>query len=290
MQTYNTDPINQTSVQRNGPLTLSYPFEADGDVTSIVISAPMISFNSAYKPLAHGTFAPLEVAAFVTAPSSLYYLDDDSITETDTPLKKFVRNYGTVPVSRSVSIGTTAYTYPAILEYSGSSIALTGGNGSAFTSSLAHNLSVGDLVQIFTSFTAAGTGYQIIDQEIRPVQATPTTTTFVVPTIVAGLTFQTGSITKIGKRVESKSMIAPAKWEYVYYPPNTDPSTITVEQPFEVLSANGSVVNEITNDTIPSAAQYAAMVASGSYLVYETEISKWRGGMLQKIVKKVRAL
>lgn len=288
--TYIFEPSAITAPINNGPLRKEYPFQEQGDISTLIVTEPMSVWSKAYTPLADGTTAPADITSFATGSGTLYFLDDtDIVQEPNAPITKFNRNWGTVPTARTVNVGTAAYSYPAITLAGGATGSLSGSNGgSIFTSSMAHGLAVNDVLIMSTYWQINGTQVFVFRSDVRPVLSVIDTTKFSVSNILPGATLISGNYGKISLFRRARSIVAPSIEEYEYYAPNTSASSISIPQPFVVTDLGGQEVDEVNYSTIPNATQYSASIASGDYLVYDSEISRWRGGILQKIVRKVR--
>jgi hypothetical protein len=118
-----------------------------------------------------------------------------------------------------------------------------------------------------------------------------------IPAIIVGTTFESGTLTELTIQPKAqKSIPTGSLSDYSYFLPGvsagiTDPTDVEETPVFAPFSAQtGEVANTLSELTIPNSSSYSADVAARNFIVIASNVTRWRGNILQKQNVRVRAL
>ena len=286
---------------------IEYPFIETGDSVTRVYHMPCQvnrnDYNGAQLTL-DATMASAGSAGVIALPfasdTSAYFIGDFSHRSIDGGLIEFDRLFAMIPATRNDSpSGTTAFTYPGIVSTDTDGTERTVSNASnaskITTITCTNTVTVGETVFINISSTQGGVGLSASGFYIA---LTGTTGSVVkIPAVSVGNTFVSGTLTELTIQPKAqKSMPTGSLSDFTYYLPGvtggiTDPTDVIETPIFAPYSANtGESVNVLAETTIPNSSSYAAQVTAGDFIVIESNVTRWRGNILQKQNVKVRAL
>jgi len=294
-----------TTPRASGESWIEYPFIEEDDLTTKIYHIECAVNKDDYAPIAldttMATAANADVIALpFTADATAYHIGDYNHRVEDGVLMTFDRQFCKIPGTRSdVPTGTTAYTYPGIASLStdGTERTVTAVSNSAGVTSLTctNTVSVGDTVAVTLATTTGSIG---INTNGFFIALTGTTGSVVkIPAVPIGTTFVSGTVVELTIQPKAQKTIPTGSLsEFTYYLPGvtggiTDPTDVTETAVFAPFSAQtGEAVGTLSSLTIPNAASYSADVVAGNFIVIESNVTRWRGNILQKQDVKVRAL
>lgn len=262
----------------------------------VYISAPESSteFQGArqkyWQTAASYSAASLNTVATYLA-TTCYLTSEGGFSDVRGGVIEFTREYRRIPSSRTVPLGTYAFKFPATpFTPTGSPKTITAASGTTFTSA-AHGYSAGTYVLVAASYTSGAIS-------VYGVIASVTTDTFVLNlAYVPTGSFSSGTVTEISRgRSVSRTIPAPAIEVFTYALPGVTSGVNTIQdfkadEIFRVLvTASGEETDAVETTTTPTAAQYAALVSTGSYIVADSGVEVLAGNILQKRTVMVVAL
>lgn len=236
--------------------------------------------------------------------SNAYYIGDHNHS-VDGDMISFDRQFANIPSANSVNSGTEIYTFPGLPVVAGTGSAINITNMSSadnvvtLTTASAHGMSAGDLGYVF--FKVTGTLYG-------------GTRTFYVSGNKEALTGTTGSTFKFRYHLDlytlvsgtikpnatngrrSVSRTSPTEIVREYFLPGvssgiSNPQDIAVEAPFGGYDyATGSQITTLSSSSTPTADEYVDILNSDGYLVMHENVKRWKGNILVKESKQIRAL
>ena len=294
-----------TSARANGDSWIEYPFIEYGDNTTKVYHLVCEVNEVDYAPIALDTTMASASNADVislpfTADAAAYHVGDFGKAKIDGGLTRFDRQFANIPSVRSDSpSGTTAYTYPGISPNNtdGTERTVTAASNAANVTTLTctNSVSVGDTVYINIVTSTGGTTFTSSGFYIA---LTGTSGSVVkIPAIIVGTTFESGTLTELTIQPKAqKSIPTGSLSDYSYFLPGvsagiTDPTDVEETPVFAPFSAQtGETVNTLSELTIPNSSSYSADVAARNFIVIASNVTRWRGNILQKQNVRVRAL
>jgi hypothetical protein len=286
---------------------IEYPFIEIGDNTTKVYhmicqqnrddyDASQVALDTTMASAANAGVIKLPFAADATA----YFVGDFGHSPIDGGLVEFERVFANIPQTlNGVFTGTQSYTYPGYqttLSQSGTDRTITGITTSSGISTVTctNSVSVGDVVYIVATWTGAitktFTGYR--------VALTGTTGSAVkVADLQGGTTFDNGTLTELDYQPRGqKSQLTGSITDYSYYLPGvtggiTDPTDVTEDDVFQITNTTTLEASQFVSETtLPDLATYDASVTAGDYIIVSSEVNRWKGNILVKENRKIRAL
>jgi hypothetical protein len=294
-----------TSARANGESWIEYPFIEYGDNTTKVYHLVCEVNEVDYAPIALDTTMASASNADVislpfTADAAAYHVGDFGKIKIDGGLTRFDRQFANIPSVRNDSpSGTTAYTYPGISsnDTDGTERTVTAASNAANVTTLTctNTVSAGDTVYINI---VTSTGSNIFTSSGFYIALTGTSGSVVkIPAIIVGTTFESGTLTELTIQPKAqKSIPTGSLSDYSYFLPGvsagiTDPTDVEETPVFAPFSAQtGETVNTLSELTIPNSSSYSADVAARNFIVIASNVTRWRGNILQKQNVRVRAL
>ncbi len=294
-----------TSARANGESWIEYPFIDEDDLATKIYHLRCSVNKDEYAPIALDTTMSSAANADVIAlpfdaDATAYHIGDYNHQIVDGVLMTFDRQFSNIPSVRSDSpSGTTAYTYPGISpsNTNGTERTVTAASNAANVTTLTctNSVSVGDTVYInivtstgATTFTSSGFYIALTGTSGSVVK---------IPAIIVGTTFESGTLTELTIQPKAqKSIPTGSLSDYSYFLPGvsagiTDPTDVEETPVFAPFSAQtGEVANTLSELTIPNSSSYSADVAARNFIVIASNVTRWRGNILQKQNVRVRAL
>jgi hypothetical protein len=281
-----------TTAQINGDDRVERPFSEQDDKDTQVIYRPMLVNRSNYVPLELDTPHPTVIDAYLT-------MEIDH-ADYGTGLMSFTRVYAQIPATRNgVFTGTQAFTYPGF-NTDGSTlgtvqtITAESDDGTITTLTATNTVEIGDIIYVVMTWTGtvsvAFTGYR--------VALTGTTGSAVkVAFIAGGETFSTGTLTELDPAPRAQdAKLTGSITDFTYFLPGvtdgiTLPTDVTEDETFKILStATLSATSIMSATTIPNFVAYQALIDAGAYITVSSEVTRWKGNIIQKANRKIRAL
>lgn len=285
---------------------IEYPFIEIGDSTTkvyhMICQQNRLDYDAAQVAL-DTTMASAANAGVVQLPfdpdADAYFVGDFGHSPIDGGLVEFERVFANIPQDLDdVFTGTQSYTYPGYqpTTATGTDKNITGITTSSGISTVTctNSVSVGDVVYINATWTGAISktfmGYR--------VALTGTTGSAVkVADLQGGTTFDSGTLTELDYEPRGqKSQLTGSITDYSYYLPGvtpgiTNPTDVTEDEVFQITNTlNLEASQFVSETTIPDLATYEGDVAAGNYLLISSEVNRWKGNILVKENRKIRAL
>ena len=298
-----------TSPVFDKPAKIIYPFAAEGDNTTKEVHQPYIQLADRYAPPTLGAvFVPATDANFSGSPVSIgsaYCIGDTEPQEGEAGIVSFTRKWANIPAARTVPNGSTLYQMVGLPAGTAGSIkTLTAcsvsGNTATFTCT-AHGYSVDD--SIFMQVDCTVSGIQYVTATNYRVNAVTTNTFDVLGSAYFSSTLNYGVAVKVLPYRATKQVKTTSFMRYDYALPGvtsgiTTYTDFTPEKPFDpILTSTGQSVsdyadlaNSLSTLTSPTAAEYIAMIKAGNFIVAESNISNYRGSILERATLMVRAM
>lgn len=286
---------------------IEYPFIEEGDSATKIYHMICEVNRSGYDATAvdlDDTMASAAAADVVALPfatdSSAYFVGDFDHQAIEGGLIRFDRQFAKIPATRNGSFsGTVAYTYPGIesKDTNGTERTITAASttGNVTTLTATNTVSVGDV--IFFTLTTTGGGVTITVSDYTTALAGTTGSVVKIPSVAVLGTFDSGTLTELLVAPGPQKTIPTGSiTDYTYYLPGvtsgiTVPGDVEESTIFAPMSARtGRSVNTLADDTVPDSATYAAQITNRDYIIIESNVTRWKGNIIQRANVKVRAL
>jgi hypothetical protein len=300
-----------TSPVFDRPAKIVYPFSEDGDNSTKEVHQPLYQLADRYVPPTLGAvFVPATDANFSGSPVSIgsaYCIGDYDLTEAESGLVSFTRKWSNIPATRTVPIGSTLYQMVGLTGgVVGTVKTITAVSSSANSSTYscaAHGYSPGNMVFLALNFyrgSAINSHFIYAPYKIASV----TTDTFTISgqsftgaTFTSG-TCQSGDIFRATRQVKTTGY---NKYEYALPGVTSGISSsgdFVEDKTFNpVVTATGQSIadyeelgNVLSPTTSPTDSEYRSMIKDGTLLVAESNISTYKGNILQRATLMVRAM
>ena len=281
----------------NGDDRVDRPFAEQGDSATQVIYRPMIVNRANYAPLALNTAHPTVATA--------YLVNERNFQDAGCDVMTFERVYAQIPAARRRPSGDESFQFPGLTttavdptERAITSGTFSSGTTLTLTTSTAHTLDAGDFLFISmqyklgnststTSFIAvalAGTTGSTVVIAFTYSGGTPTfNTSGFSPFLMEGL-FP-------GRSAFTRSVTTVTDFEYFLpgvTPGITDLEDVQPEQPYLAVSrTTGATVSSLSG---ADASAYRQLVISGGYLTSASKVLTYRGNILVRETRRVKAL
>lgn len=300
-----------TSARANGESSIEYPFIELGDNTTKVYHLVCEVNEADYAPIALDTTMASASNADVielpfTADAAAYHVGDFNKTKIDGGLTRFDRQFANIPQSTVDPAGSEIFTFPGLPSTAGvgSKITISSASVSSGVVTLnlasAHGMSSGDnfVYYIGGYVTINGRNYYNF-YKFNPVCITGTTgsTIKTYTYLPSGFTSISGYVYPFASRGRKQvSRKSSTQFEYDYFLPGvsagiTTSQEIALPQRFDAYYyAEGNTVQRLTSITTPTNIEYNEIVDSEGFLVLDSGIDRWRGNIVRRTVKSIRAI
>lgn len=257
------------------------------DTTHFILTEEALVRKAEYSPTAlNTTDSELNTA----------YLVSNDITEEQGDGVWTRRIYSSIPANRTEQIGSYSYTFPGLESGSSTSYAVSSSTGTVPTGPYvltigSHPFVTGNKILVTLKSVAVTSSGQTLTLNTSAVGAisayTGTTVTVMLHFnyYVGGtVTFQT---VRLFLRGDGQITIpSPAYKFYEYFLPGVTAGITTatdivpnqVFTPFD--SSTGNYVTALTAYTVPSSAEYLAMIAARDYIIVESVVEQYLGNIL----------
>lgn len=304
---YDSDDF--TKPRANGQSWVEYPFLTDDDTTTKIYHLQCEVNEADYVPIALDTTMASAANADVhalpfTADATAYHIGDYNHQVRDGVIRSFDRRFAKIPIDRDdIFTGTVAYPYPGIAATStdGTERTITAASnavvsGVNYTTLTCTNTAViGEVIYVALTTTTGGSTFAV-NNYYRVLTGT-TGSAIKIQAVPVGTTFGAGTVTELTiQPTGQKTIPTGSNSDFSYYLPGvtvgiTVPADVTETATFTATSGfTGEAVSTLSETTIPTSAEYAAMIDDGDYIVAESNVDKWFGNIIQKQDVKVRAL
>jgi len=301
---------------------ISYPFISDGDATTkvynLVCTQRASDYNAAQIALDDNMSSAVNAGVIDLpsgwADSNAYFVGDTGHAPSAGGMISFTRTFCNIPKSSTVASGSAFVTFPGIFGLRTaeplktiSDVKMTVGNiGVTITTTEAHDLIVGDNVNITMGFTIGSDPFIHSVSGNFLVLTAPSTTTFSIDIGYywgeqVGLTLDSGTLVEgpIQRSSISKNQSTLTRYDYILpgvTPGISSPLDINLPPVFSVTSVVTGETTSTTSDggglvakTIPTRTQYVDMIANDANIVIESSLSEWAGNILVQKTKTCKA-
>ena len=291
---------------------IEFPFINLGDSSTKVYHLKCTMLRSDYNPalvpldttMASAANAQVTSLPF-TANASAYFVGDYDHSISDGVLITFDRQFATIPQKTFEPAGSEIFTFPGLPATVGTNVPIgllsltTSGQTRTLQLALAHGMAAGDNFRFYikgTYGTGLNFGVSIFGNSVCKSPTSGSTITFVsyLPT---NFTLASGNVIPFATRGRKQvSRKATTQLENDYFLPGISPNVATSQsiplpQKFEAYYyAEGNTIESLNSTTTPSSEDYNALVDSDGFLVLDSGISVWKGNIIRRTVKSIRAI
>jgi hypothetical protein len=289
---------------------IEYPFADVGDQTTKIYNLKCVVKESDYTPIALNTPMTDAATADVTSlpfagDSSAYFIGDSNHQNVDGAFRSFIRQFSNIPQPNTINSGTEVYNFPGLQSTAGVGSTITvntltsNNNVVSINTATAHGLSAGD------TFSCQLKIQYLFNNRWK-------STTYIAG-IKTALSASGGSITFRGswnitnflggfinpnatRGRQQVSRVSSTQIERTYYLPGvtggiTDAQDVAVEQPFApYYYTEGNDVTFLRSNTTPTNNEYNQLIADDGYLILNEDVKAWKGNILVKESKQIRAI
>ena len=292
---------------------IEFPFINLGDSSTKVYHLKCTMLRSDYDPalvpldttMASAANAKVTSLPF-TANASAYFVGDYDHSISDGVLITFDRQFATIPQKTFEPAGSEIFTFPGLPETAGtgtvktiSSLTTSSGTQTLQLSS-SHGMAAGDNFRYYIrgSYAVFGrTYYTSFYGDGVCISPTSGSTITLFTYLPNNLTFTSGAVYPFSSRGRKQvSRKASTQIENDYFLPGISPNVATSQsiplpQKFEAYYyAQGNTIEFLKSATTPTANDYNALVDSDGFLVLDSGISVWKGNIIRRSIKLIRAI
>jgi hypothetical protein len=287
---------------------IEYPFIELGDnstkVYHMVCQQNRLDYNAAQIAL-DTTMSNASNAGVISLPfnadSNAYFVGDFDHAPIDGGLVEFERVFANIPSSRASEFaGTQSYSYAGIGLFNVSNATEHTRTITSVSNdpTLRYNIltvsntaSIGDVVWVTINLSAGGS-----ISDWRTVLSGSNSTTIKIAKITT-LSASGGTVKELfysprGVVSQQTGSIA----DFSYYLPGvtpgiSNPTDVKEDMAFSILdSETYRSTDTLSDDTIPTVSEYQELIDADDYLLVSSNVTRWKGNILQKANYKVRAL
>jgi hypothetical protein len=289
---------NFTTPRQQGSPILIQDFEDSLQVTSI--ETDVLVATTAYAALTANAVTSFAAATY-------YYQGDRGFSDLGGGLTKFTRAFSLVPSTRIVPGGTYATTiYGLTSTTTGTSQSVTVSLATATSNPVvavtmtAHGFTTGDFCLLDFRYTAVNLGITYSRRFVGSVAVTVTGTdtfTFRFFDILGwfSASFVSGTGRAFSPARQPKTEVVPTLIQFDYALPGVTPNITTAldfgsAKIFQPINAgSGTDTQSLDAGTVPTAAEFRAMIAAGELIVAESAVQTWKGRILERRTVLLRA-
>jgi hypothetical protein len=298
-----------TSPVFDRPAKIVYPFSEVGDNATKEVHQTLYQLADRYAPPTLGAvFVGATDANFSGSPvtiGSAYCIGDFDLNESEAGLVSFTRKWSNIPAIRTEPNGSTLYQMvglPAGIAGAVKTITAcsVSGNTATFTCT-AHGYIANDA--IFMSVTCTVSGINVTVSSAFRVSAVTTNTFNVLGAAYFSNTLISGLVIKTLPYRATKQVKTTSFMRYDYALPGVTSgisafTDFTPEKPFDpILTTTGQSIsdyedlrNTLGPLTTPTDTEYIDMIKAGDFIVAESNISNYKGSILERATLMVRAM
>lgn len=290
---------------------VEYPFIEKGDNTTKVYHLVCVVNEADYAPIAldvtmaNATNAEVIDLPF-TADANAYFVGDYNKTKIEGGLVRFDRQFANIPLPTIDPAGSEIFTFPGLPYTAGTGTLITinsvssSNNVLTFNLASAHGMVNGDNFRYYFrgTITAYGATYSNFYYGNGVCLTGTTGSTIKIRTYIpSDFTFTFGAIYPFASRGRKQvSRKSSTQFEYDYFLPGistgiTKAQDISLPQRFEAYRySEGNTVETLSTVTTPTANEYNAIVDDDGFLVLDSGIDRWKGNIIRRIAKSIRAI
>ena len=290
---------------------IEYPFIEEGDNATKVYHLVCVVNEADYAPIAldvtmaNATNADVIDLPF-TADANAYFVGDYYKTKIEGGLVRFDRQFANIPLPTIDPAGSEIFTFPGLQSTAGTaapiainSISSTN-NVLTFNLASAHGMVSGDSFRFYykgsRTFSTTITTYFYYGHAVCSTGTTGSTIK-ISKYLPSDLVFFNGEIYPFASRGRKQvSRKSSTQFEYDYFLPGitagiTEAQDISLPQRFEVYKySEGNTVEKLSSTTTPTSNEYNSIVDNNGFLVLDSGIDRWKGNIIRRIVKSIRAI
>ena len=300
-----------TSARANGESSIEYPFIELGDNTTKVYHLVCEVNEADYAPIALDTTMASASNADVielpfTADAAAYHVGDFNKTKIDGGLTRFDRQFANIPQSAVDPAGSEIFTFPGLPSVAGVGSAITISSASVSSGVVtlnlasAHGMSSGDNFTFYIRVYVTINGrnyYSVYRGNSVCITGTTGSTIKTYTYLPSGFTFTSGYIYPFASRGRKQvSRKSSTQFEYDYFLPGvsdgiSSSQDILLPQKFEpYYYTEGNTINALSSATTPTNIEYNEIVNSDGFLVLDSGVERWKGNIVRRTVKSIRAI
>ena len=302
------------SVRAVSQTHIEYPFIEAGDSSTKVYRMICQINASDYDPAQialDDTMVSAAAAGVIALPfpadASAYFVGDANHSPMDGGMLEFERVFANIPQPSTDPAGSEIFTFPGLpsVTSTSSTISISGASYSSnvLTMSLtaAHGMSSGDNFRYYfrgQHLYYGRTYFNYFFGNGTCIVGTAGSTIKMFYTLPNNFSFSgSGRIYPGATRGRKQvSRAASTQLEYDYFLPGitlgiTTSQQITLPQRFDAYYySEGNTVTTLTNNTSPTASEYNNIVDGDGFLVLDSSVKRWKGNILRRVVKSIRAI
>jgi len=292
---------------------VEFPFIEKGDNATKVYHLRCTMLRTEYDPsdvplnttMASAANAQVTSLPF-TADANAYFVGDFEHSISDGVLITFDRQFANIPLPTIDPAGSEIFTFPGLPYTSGTGTLITinsissSNNLLTFNLASAHGMVSGDNFRYYFrgTITVYGATYSNFYYGNGVCLTGTTGSTIKIRTYIpSDFTFTFGAIypfaTRGRKQVSRRSS---TQFEYDYFLPGitagiTEVQDVNLPQRFEAYRySEGNTVEKLSGSSTPTANEYNAIVDSDGFLVLDSGIDRYKGNIIRRTVKSIRAI
>jgi len=290
---------------------VEYPFIEEGDNATKVYHLVCVVNEADYAPVALDvTMADATNADVIDLPfgadADAYFVGDYNKTKIEGGLVRFDRQFANIPASTVDPAGSEIFTFPGLPSTAGTgtkiSISSASVSNNVITLSLAsaHGMSSGDNFRYYIRGYVTRYGrnyYNYFYGNGVCITGTSGSTIKLYTYLPDSFTFANGYVYPFASRGRKQvSRKSSTQFEYDYFLPGVSAGIassqeITLPQRFEAYRyTEGNTVETLSYTTEPTNTEYNEIVDSDGFLVLDSGISRWKGNIIRRSVKSIRAI
>lgn len=300
-----------TSARANGESWIEYPFIEYGDNTTKVYHLVCEVNEVDYAPIALDTTMASASNADVislpfTADAAAYHVGDFGKAKIDGGLTRFDRQFANIPQPAVDPAGSEIFTFPGLPSTAGvgSIILINSASVSSGVITLnlasAHGMTTGDNFTFYIGGYTTINGRNYYSSYRGNAECITGTTGSIIKLYTyfpSGFTLTYGYVYPFASRGRKQvSRKSSTQFEYDYFLPGVSAGVatsqeISLPQRFEpYYHTEGNTVQSLTSGTTPTNIEYNEIVNSDGFLVLDAGVERWKGNIVRRTVKSIRAI
>ena len=294
----------------NGESYIEYPFKDIGDIATKIYHLVCVVKKGDYTPIALDTTMASAGNADVTdlpftADANAYHIGDYNNRIVDGVFEVFDRQFSNIPADNSINSGTEIYSFPGLLATAGTGteVAITSmtqvGNTVSVNKAAAHGITSGTNFNINAKIYRTGSRFGYVYYIYGIKQAISASGSSVTYRGTLNGTYQSGSGKVRSGATRGRAQVSRVSSTQIarsYYLPGvttgiTEPQDVAIEQPFAPYRySEGNDVTSLNSATTPTNVEYNEVIDSDGYLIMNEDVKVWKGNIIVKESKQIRAI
>ena len=301
------------SVRAVSQTHIEYPFIEAGDSSTKVYRMICQINASDYDPAQialDDTMVSAAAAGVIALPfpadASAYFVGDANHSPMDGGMLEFERVFANIPQPSTDPAGSEIFTFPGLPSVTSTSSAISISSISSSTNVVtlilptAHGMSTGDIFRYYFRLNISYHGQtqtHLFFNNATCLSGTAGYSLKISYTLPANASFVVGRVFPNASRGRKQvSRRASTQLDYDYFLPGisvgiTTSQQIILPQRFEAYRySEGNTVTSLNVNTSPTSIEYNEIVDSEGLLVLDSGVEKWKGNILRRVVKSIRAI